>query len=68
VILLEWDEPRRELLERLEALGIPALALLVVEAGGGANGAAAALDRPACLHVLEAGRIEADLAKLRIDA
>jgi uncharacterized protein (DUF58 family) len=68
VILLEWDEPRRELLERLEALGIPALALLVVEAGGGANGAAAAPDRPACLRVLEAGRIEADLAKLRTDA
>jgi hypothetical protein len=61
-IFLAWDEARRQLVRKLTALGVPAIVLVVRAAG------APALERnsddPEALHVLEAGRIEAGLAKL----
>ena len=56
LILLGWDEPRAELTRRLQALGLPLLALAVT-----ARPVAAA---PAWLHVLTPGRVQEGLARL----
>jgi uncharacterized protein (DUF58 family) len=60
-VLLGWDEPRRELVERLRALGVPVLALVVTEAAAprGRDGADAA-----GVHRLEVGRVAEGLAAL----
>lgn len=64
-VLLSWDEPRRQLVEKLCSLGVPVLVLVVVE-----HGQAKKLDpgplhaQPDHLHVLEVGRIEQQLAGL----
>ena len=61
-IFLAWDGPRRRLVRKLDALGVPVLVLIVREK------ASPPLERrpddPETLHVLEAGNIEASLAKL----
>ena len=65
-VLLDWDEDRRNFVEKLRTLGVPVLVLVIVEAGQ-----ARTLDpgplrgEPACFHVLETGRIEAGLVKLK---
>jgi uncharacterized protein (DUF58 family) len=60
-VLLAWDEPRRKLVEKLAALGVPALVLLVVEAGGKPRLEPGQFGD---VRVLEAGRIEEGLGKL----
>lgn len=60
-VFLAWDEPRRKLVERLEALGIPVKVLLIVEVGSNPEVAEPTAPK---VHVLEAGRIEEGLAKL----
>ena len=61
-IFLAWDEPRRQLVRRLTALGVPALVLIVraSDAPPFVRGA----DDPENLHALEAGKIEEGLARL----
>ena len=61
-ILTAWDEPRRRLVRKLTALGVPTLALLVREAGAPPFERGA--DDPEILHLLEVGKIEEGLAKL----
>lgn len=61
-IFLEWNDPRRHLVRKLTALGVPALVLVVREAG--APPLERAGDDPESLHALEVGKIEAALAKL----
>lgn len=64
-VLLAWDAPRRELVRKLQALGVPALVLVVVPPGAGqALDAGPLRDGPARLVTLELGRIEQDLAKI----
>ncbi|MBI5240515.1 MAG: DUF58 domain-containing protein [Elusimicrobia bacterium] len=60
-VLQSWDEPRRALVRGLRAVGIPAVAMVVVPAGGGPLEAA---DGP--VHRLEAGRIAEGLAEVRV--
>jgi uncharacterized protein (DUF58 family) len=57
-VLQAWDEPRRSLVRRLRAGGIPTVAMVVKEPGG------AFQPEASCgpVHVLEAGRIAEGLA------
>jgi uncharacterized protein (DUF58 family) len=66
-VLLAWDQPRRDFVEKLRRLGVPVLAL-VVAAPGQAKGldAGPMRDDPRRFCVLEAGRIEEGLAKLPV--
>lgn len=65
-VLLDWDEPRQGFVEKLDSFGVPAL-VLVVAAPGTAKAMSRAGDsgRRKNFHVLETGRIQEDLAKLR---
>ena len=59
-VLLAWDDERRKLVEKLVAIGVPTLVLLVVEPGTRPD-----LSRePWEIHVLEAGKIEEGLSRL----
>jgi hypothetical protein len=60
-VLLAWDEPRRKLVEKLGALGVPTTVLLVVEPGSKPD---LGREQFGEIHVLEAGKIEEGLAKL----
>ena len=60
-VLLAWDESRRKLLQKLGALGIPTMVLLVVEPGAKPDLGAEQFGE---IHVLEVGKIEEGLAKL----
>jgi len=64
-IFQRWDEPRRRLVEKLKALGVPLLVLVVVPPGGGISGADGAfVGAEGALHVLEVGKIQEGLTKL----
>jgi uncharacterized protein (DUF58 family) len=60
-VLLAWDEPRRRLVEKLGALGVPTMVLLVVEPGRVPD---LGPEQFGEIHVLEAGKIEEGLGKL----
>ena len=65
-VLQNWDEARRKFVEKLKALGVPLLVLIVVPPGGGISGAGGPLlDAPGTLRVLEIGKIKEELAKLK---
>jgi len=59
---LAWDEPRRHLVRKLTALGVPALVLVIREAG--APPLERRPDDPEHLHELKVGEIESALARL----
>lgn len=59
VVLQRWDHARRQFIEKLTALGVPLLVLIVVPAGGKIS------DKPETLQVLEVGKIQEGLAKLK---
>jgi hypothetical protein len=62
-VLLAWDAERRAFVEKLQALGVPLLVLVVCEAGKAQSLEAGPLrGKPGQFHVLEAGRIEEGLA------
>ncbi len=64
-VLLAWDEPRREFIRKLQALDVPVLVLVVVEAGSGTTLEAGPMaSDPARFHVLEIGQVEKGLARL----
>ena len=64
-VLLAWDDERRKFVEKIKALGVPVLVLVVRPAGAGFSGEGGAMrDTLGRLHVLEAGRIEQGLAQL----
>jgi hypothetical protein len=62
-ILLAWDQQRRQLLEKLQQLGVPIKVFLVVEAGNQFKPDLTA-EPFGHIHVLEAGKIEEGLARL----
>jgi hypothetical protein len=65
-VLQRWDEPRRKFVEKLKALGVPLLVLLIVPPGGGISGVGGELvDAPGMIRVLEIGKIAEELAKLK---
>jgi hypothetical protein len=64
-VLLDWDEPRRELVRQLRARGLPVLVLVVVGAGeAGAFRAAHTKAASENFQVLEAGKIAEGLQEL----
>jgi uncharacterized protein (DUF58 family) len=62
-VLLAWDEERRGLVEKLRALGVPTMVLLVVESGSDLK-IDLAREQFVNIFVLEAGKIEEGLARL----
>jgi len=64
-VLLAWDEPRRELVRKLRARGLPVLVLIVVGAGeAGKFRTARAGDVSDIFHILEAGKVAEGLQEL----
>jgi uncharacterized protein (DUF58 family) len=64
-VLQRWDEPRRKFVEKLKALNVPLLVLIVVPTGGKISGNGHLLNsEEAALQVLEVGKIEEGLRKL----
>jgi len=64
-VLLDWDEPRRELVRRLQARNLPVLVLVVVGAGEAQEFRAEhAESAPEHFHVLEAGKVLEGLQEL----
>jgi uncharacterized protein (DUF58 family) len=67
-VLLAWDEARRGFIQKIRALGIPALVLVVVDPGKDkALEPGPMQDDPDHFGVLEAGQIERDLARLNLN-
>jgi hypothetical protein len=65
-VLLEWDEPRQEFIRKLRAVGVPLLVFLVVGPGENLSPQLGPMaDEPGCFHVLETGRVEQALARLK---
>jgi uncharacterized protein (DUF58 family) len=65
-VLVAWNDERRVFIQKLRALGVPLLVLLIVPPGQSpAPDPGPMRDEPDRFFVLEAGRIEAGLAKLR---
>ena len=65
-VLVAWDEERRDFIRKLKALGVPVLVLVIVPPGQGQTLEPGPLsDEPDRFLVLEAGQIEAGLAKLK---
>jgi len=65
LVLLEWDEPRRRLVQKLKLLGLPVLVLVIRATGETKSLDPGPLgDAPQNLHSLEIGRIEEQLAGL----
>jgi uncharacterized protein (DUF58 family) len=64
-VFLAWDKARREFIQKIRALGVPMLVLVVLE-----SGATAPLelgpprDRPERFYLLESGKIEQGLAQI----
>ncbi len=65
IILLAWDEPRRELVRQLKGLDVPMVVFLITEpAEGGKAATTPRAGRPERFHILEAGKIAEGLLKL----
>jgi hypothetical protein len=65
-VLMAWDEERRSFIEKLKALGVPVLVLVIVPPGQGQPLDPGPMgDEPDRFSVLEAGQIEPGLAKLK---
>jgi len=65
-VLLAWNEERREFVRKVRALGVPMLLLVVVESGGsGALLRQTEHDRPERFYVLECGKIEQGLRRIK---
>ena len=65
-VLLAWDDQRQNFVRKLKVFGVPLLVLVVVGEGETQKWRAGVMeDDPARFHVLEAGRIEEGLAKLK---
>jgi len=65
-VLLAWDEPRREFVKKVQALGVPLLVLVVVESASEAvRVATESAERPDRFFILECGKIEQGLAQLK---
>ena len=64
-VLLAWDQERRDFVEKLQALGVPTLVLVIVAAGQSKILDPGPMrDEPDRFQVLEVGQIEPGLAKL----
>ncbi len=64
-VLQQWDDARKKFAEKLRALGVPLLVLVVVPTGAARPDAGPLRDAPENFHVLEMGRIAEQLAGLK---
>lgn len=64
-VLQCWDAARRKFVEKLKALGVPLLVLVVVRPGDAKPDAGPMRDEPGHFHVLEIGKIKEQLAALK---
>jgi uncharacterized protein (DUF58 family) len=65
-VLLDWDQERRNFVRKVLTMGVPTLVIVVVEAGRGElNLNGPENDRPERFCVLECGKIEIGLARLK---
>ncbi len=65
-VFVAWDDDRRGFIEKLKRLGVPLLALVIVEPGQStALDPGPLRDQPHCFHALEIGQIEQGLAKIK---
>jgi uncharacterized protein (DUF58 family) len=65
-VLQRWDGARRKFVEKLKALGVPVMALVIVRPGEGISGVGDTfVDAEGTLHVLEIGKISEGLSKLK---
>jgi uncharacterized protein (DUF58 family) len=64
-VLQRWDDQRKDFVKKLRAFGVPLLVLVVVRPGERKPDAGPLRDEPENFHVLEIGRIEEELAKLK---
>ena len=65
-VLVAWDEARRNLVKKLRGLEVPVMVLVVVPAGQGRGVEPGPMrDEPGCFHVLEVGRVEEGLRKIK---
>jgi uncharacterized protein (DUF58 family) len=64
-VFQKWDGARKRFVEKLHALGVPLLVLVIVRPGETKPGAGPLRDEPENFHVLEIGHIEETLAKLK---
>jgi uncharacterized protein (DUF58 family) len=63
-ILLAWDEPRRQLVSRIQKLGVPLLVLVVVPPGQPKPDPGPMRGDAGAFHVLETGKVAEALARL----
>jgi uncharacterized protein (DUF58 family) len=64
-VFVAWDQPRRELAQRLEQGGVPLLSLVVVTPKEADELRAFLQDHPApACHIVEVGKVAEDLARL----
>ena len=64
-VLQRWDEARQRLVEKLKALGIPLLVLVIVPPGAAKPEPGVMRDEPNHFHVLEIGHVAEALANLK---
>ena len=64
-VLQRWDDARRQFVEKLRALGVPLLVLVIVPPGGKKPEAGPLRGEPGVFQVLEVGKIEEGLRKLK---
>jgi len=65
-VFVAWDDERRGFIEKLKRLGVPLLALVIVEPGQSKSLDPGPLrDEPHCFHALETGQIEQGLGRLK---
>ncbi len=65
LVLMAWDEPRRELIRQLKTLQIPQHVMLMVRPGETAHvDRGPAADQPTRMTIIESGHVEAALSEL----
>ena len=64
-VLQRWDGARKRLVEKLRALGVPVLVLVIQRPGEAKPDAGPLRDEPERFHVLEIGKIGEQLARLK---
>jgi len=65
-VLQHWDDARRQFVDKLKTLGVPLMVLVIVRPGQGISGAGGPLlEASGTLRILEVGKIEEGLAKLK---
>lgn len=64
-VLQAWDDARKDLVKRLRALSVPVLVFVIVRTGRIKLDAGPLRDEPEHFHVLEIGKIEEQLARLK---